>query len=470
MREKGLIVGVDLKRTTDPWSLEASLDELAALAEAAGVEVVGVATQRLDRPFGATYVGKGKMEEIKLAALELGAEVVLFDHELSPTQQRNLERELDVKVIDRTALILDVFARHARTREGMLQVELAQYEYRLPRLTRMWTHLARQAGGRAGGAGGGVGVRGPGETQIEIDKREIGRRVAFLRDELETLRRQRRLSREGRRESGLATVSLVGYTNAGKSTLLNSLADADVYVADQLFATLDPTTRRITLPSGRTVLLSDTVGFIQKLPTQLVAAFTATLEEITEADLLLHVVDITHPDAVRQAETVEKVLAEMGLAGVPMVVAANKIDMLAPASPPVAGVGGNGTGKWAAESTGAITPVSSGREELAEGDDTVADSRGSLEYLRDLYPELIPISAAKRKGLEPLLAALDAELEGQLIAVEAVIPYTAGNVLSLVHTHGIVDSETFSEAGTALRARVPRYLRGSLAPYMTDEG
>jgi GTP-binding protein HflX len=452
-QEVGYLVGAILKGATDGWSLESSLDELAALADTAGVLVAGRASQRLDRPVPATYIGPGKVEEVKLAAIEAGAEVVLFDHELSPRQQRNLERELDLKVIDRTALILDVFAQHAHTREGMLQVELAQYEYRLPRLTRLWTHLARQAGGRAGGTTGGVGVRGPGETQLEIDRREIRRRIAVLKDEIEDLRGRRRQSRRQRQRAGIPVVALVGYTNAGKSTLLNTLTGTHVYTADQLFATLDPTTRRLELPSGREVLLTDTVGFIQKLPTQLVAAFRATLEEITEADLLLHVIDITHPDAVLQAETVEQVLAELGMADPPMVVTANKVDRLAGVvdeAPP-----------------GAFDPDRAAHELAPE---SAGDRSEPLAQMRDLYDDLVPVSARTGAGLPELLAALDTELQAQLIPVQAIIPYAAGDVLHLVHTHGVVDAEDFDEAGAHITARVPPYLLGSLAEYVEPVG
>ena len=436
--EPAFLVGAVVRGEDAGWSIEASLDELATLADTAGLDVVGHTTQRLEAPHPATLIGSGKLAEVQLTVADLGAKVVVFDRELSPRQLRNIEKALnprlddpDVKVIDRTALILDIFAQHARTREGMLQVALAQYEYRLPRLTRMGTHLARQAGGRAGGATGGVGVRGPGETQIEIDRRDIRRRIAQLRAEIDDLRVQRHLYRDRRKRAGVPVVALVGYTNAGKSTLLNRLTGADVYVADQLFATLDPTTRRVDLPSGRTALFTDTVGFIQKLPTQLVAAFRATLEEITDADVLLHVIDATHPDAVLQAETVEKVLAELALTDPPMVVAANKTDLL---------------GGVATDEGGAAL----------------------VDRLRDLYPDVVPVSAQTGDGLGRLLAAVDDELTAQLVAVEALIPYNAGDVLNLVHTHGRVDGEEFTDAGTQVLARVPRAVLGALEPYLTQ--
>jgi GTP-binding protein HflX len=285
-RERGLLVGVQLKSQQDGWDIEDSLVELRQLAWTAGVDVAGQTWQRLDSFQSATLIGSGKVEELVELRHDLDCSVVLFDDELSPRQQRNLEEALgqDVTVLDRTGLILDIFAQHARTREGQLQVELAQYEYRLPRLTRAWTHLARQAGGGAArGGSGGVGLRGPGETQLEVDRRDISRRIAQIKDELEQVRRHRQLHRRQRQRHDIPVIAIVGYTNAGKSTMLNALSGATVLAEDKLFATLDPTTRRVTLPGGMEVVVSDTVGFIQKLPTELVAAFRATLEGIQEA-------------------------------------------------------------------------------------------------------------------------------------------------------------------------------------------
>ena len=305
----------------DGWSPEGSLEELALLADTAGARVVGQELQRLDRPNPATYVGKGKVQEIVSQRGALGYTTVIFDDELSPSQQRTLEKELDVKVLDRTALILDIFAQHARTREGRLQVELAQYQYILPRLRGQWSHLERLEGR--------IGTRGPGETQLETDRRLIRNRISALQRQIEQVRRQRALHRRRRAKQGVPVISLVGYTNAGKSTLMHALSGADVLVEDKLFATLDPVTRRIRLPSGNVVLLTDTVGFIQKLPAQLVAAFRATLEELGEATLLLHVVDVRHADALQQAETVEATLAELKLAEKPLLTVLNKADLLA---------------------------------------------------------------------------------------------------------------------------------------------
>ncbi|HMN12432.1 MAG TPA: GTPase HflX [Bellilinea sp.] len=314
--EKALIVGVEIKSEPGILSMEDSMEELALLASTAGIDVIGSTYQKIEKPNPETLIGKGKVEEIKILAEEMAVDAILFDVELSPRHQRELEEDFGtkVKIIDRTALILDIFAQHASSREGILQVELAYYQYRLPRLTRAWTHLARQSGGGGGRTGsvGGVGLRGPGEKQLEIDRREINRLISNTKADLEKVRAHRERHRQQRKISKIPTVALVGYTNAGKSTLLNKLSNSEVYVADQLFATLDPTTRRVELPAGHTVLFTDTVGFIQKLPTELVAAFRATLEEITEADLLLVVVDVTHPNAYEQWQSVQETLADIG--------------------------------------------------------------------------------------------------------------------------------------------------------------
>lgn len=310
-------MGVEIKEGRNTWSLEDSLSELGQLVGTAGGEVVGTLTQRLESFHPAHYLGKGKLEELVSCKGEY--DVVILDDELSPAQQRNLEQALGVKVIDRTALILDIFARRARTREGQLQVELAQNEYLLPRLAGRWPHLER--------LGGGIGTRGPGETQIETDRRLVRRKIQRLKKELEEVRQHRALYRRRRTLQGIPVVAVVGYTNAGKSTLLNALASADVLVEDKLFATLDPVTRRLTLPDKRQVLLTDTVGFIQKLPPTIVAAFRATLEELEGAALLLHIVDITHSNAAEQSQTVEDILTDLGLAAKPRVLVLNKIDL-----------------------------------------------------------------------------------------------------------------------------------------------
>lgn len=319
--EKALLVGVEIKGERNGWSLEGSVEELGQLARTAGAAVVGSMTQRLAAPTPAYYIGKGKLEELASLRGKVGYNLVIFDNELTPAQQRNLEQMLDVKVIDRTALILDIFARRARTHEGRLQVELAQQEYLLPRLARRWPHLER--------LGGGIGTRGPGETQLETDRRLIQRRIQRLKGEIEAMRKHRALYRRRRSEQGIPVVALVGYTNAGKSTLLNSLSNADVLVESKLFATLDPTTRRLILPDNKLVLFTDTVGFIQKLPPTLVAAFRATLEELAEANLLLLVVDIASETAAQQCHTVEDMLEDLSLTDKPRLIALNKIDLLA---------------------------------------------------------------------------------------------------------------------------------------------
>ncbi len=310
---------MQLKGASGPWSLQASLEELAQLTDTAGAEVVASVSQRLDKR-SRLYVGEGKLEEIRELKQELEADVVIFDDELSPTQQRNLEQKLGEKVIDRTALILDIFARHARTREGQLQVELAQHQYLLPRLAGQWSHLER--------LGGGIGTRGPGESQIETDRRIIRGRSRRLKDQLDRLQRSRLLQSNRRRRSGLPVASLVGYTNAGKSTLFNTISKAGVTSADRLFATLDPVTRRIRLPHGDEILVTDTVGFINKLPPAVISAFHATLEFLQDADLLLHVVDASNPGSAGQVQVVEDTLRQLELSDRPQLLVLNKMDLV----------------------------------------------------------------------------------------------------------------------------------------------
>jgi len=417
-RERAFLVGVEIFGQESFLPLDDSLDELALLADTAGLEVVGEITQNLNRPNAKTFIGSGKVEELKALAEDSLTQVVVFDDELSPRHQRELEKALgeNVRLLDRTSLILDIFAQHARTSEGMLQVELAQYEYYLPRLTRAWTHLARQGGGGGGRAGsvGGVGLRGPGETQLEVDKRIISRRISFLKTELEKVRSHRLRHRDKRKKSRLPIVALVGYTNAGKSTLLNQLAQADVYVADQLFATLDPTTRRVELPGGYQSLFTDTVGFIQKLPTTLVAAFRATLEEIAEADLLLHIVDISHPNALNHYESVEETLADIDASHIPVITVLNKVDRLS-------------------------------NPEIAET--TLAH-----------YPNAIAISARERIGISELKRLIQENLYDTYAPISVRLPYQEGNLISIFHESGLIEKIEHERGGVFIEGRIPMRL------------
>ena len=321
-RERAFLVSVKSTATgpSDDWDRTSSLDELAMLADTAGAVVVGRTVQQVPRPNAAHYIGRGKLAEIVDERPSLGYSVVIFDDELTPSQQRNLEGILKVKVLDRTALILDIFAQQARTKEGALQVELAQLEYLMPRLRGQWSHLERLEGR--------IGTRGPGEAQLETDRRLLKRREGHLKKDLAKIRQQRSMYRRQRSRMGAPIVSLVGYTNAGKSTLMRAISGAEVHVENRLFVTLDPLTRRTRLPGGQPALFTDTVGFIQKLPHQLVAAFRATLEELTDAKLLIHVVDITHANAAEQSQAVEKTLGELGLSGRPRLTVLNKVDLI----------------------------------------------------------------------------------------------------------------------------------------------
>ena len=318
--ERVILVAVESTRAKDNYPADSSIAELAALAYTAGSNVVGKLTQKLPAPVKNSYLGKGKIQELLNLKSRLQYDTVIVDDELTPQQQHHLEEYLQSKVVDRIALILDIFAKRARTYEGKLQVELAQYEYNLPRLTGKWSHLER--------LGGGIGTRGPGEAQLETDKRLMRQKITRLKKQIEAVRSQRELYRQKRRRSGIPVVALVGYTNTGKSTLLNALSRSEVAVKNELFSTLDPTTRRTVLPDKRTVLLTDTVGFIRKLPTTLISAFRATLEELAEANILIHVVDLTSHNAAEQSETVEGILKELDLTQKPRITALNKIDLL----------------------------------------------------------------------------------------------------------------------------------------------
>jgi len=406
------------------------MSELGTLARTAGADVVGTMIQRLHHPDVATYIGKGRAQELSELERQLGFELVICDDELSPSQQRNLEKLLEVRVIDRTALILDIFAQHARTREGRLQVELAQLEYRLPRLTGHGVTFSRQAGGSrsaggtsGAGAGGAIGVRGPGETKLEIDRRRIRSRISDLRESIEQVREQRTLHRRQRAAQAIPVIAIVGYTNAGKSTLFNALTEADVVAENKLFATLDPITRHVVLPGNQEALFTDTVGFIQKLPTKLIAAFRATLEEVTDADLLLEVVDVSHENAIEQSETVNDVLHDLEVGDKPRVTALNKIDLL---------------------------------DDPREVDTT-------------LYPNAVPVSALKRSGLEALLEKVAQVLADSMEAVQVIIPFNKSELVELFHRRGYVEQEEHRTDGTYLCGRLPRTLKGYYRPYMETE-
>lgn len=429
-RERAFLVGVEIYGREHILTLEDSLSELSLLSDTAGLDVVGELTQKLERPNPETFIGSGKVEELKALAEDTLAEVIVFDEELSPRHQRELERALgpNVRVLDRTAVILDIFAQHAHTSEGQLQVKLAQYEYYLPRLTGQWTHLARQAGGGGGRSGsvGGVGLRGPGETQLEVDRRTIRREISHLKGELEKVRAHRMRYRAQRKRSRLPTAALVGYTNAGKSTLLNRMARADVYVADKLFATLDPTTRRVELPGGYQALFTDTVGFIQKLPTTLVAAFRATLEEIAEADLLLHVVDVSHPNAMNQAEAVHQTLEEIEAGHVPTITVLNKIDRL--------------------------TDPDSARRAV------------------ELFPRAVAISARTGAGLPDLLENIRSGLYETYAPVLVRLPYQQGQLISLFHEFGQVDRLEHRRKDVLIQGRIPGRLVAQFKPWQVKPG
>lgn len=424
-RPRAFLVGLEVYADHSSWSAADSLEELALLSDTAGLEVVGSTYQKLSKPYPRHYIGPGKAQEIADMRGELHYDLVVFDNELTGSQTRNLEEALQVRVIDRTQLILDIFAQHAQTREGRLQVELAQHEYLLPRLRGQWGHLSRQtAQGAAGGSA--VGVRGPGETQLETDRRLVGRRITFLKEQIEEVRRHRERYRQRRRQSGIPVVSLVGYTNAGKSTLLNALSGAGVRAENQLFATLDPTTRQVSLPGGRTILLTDTVGFIQRLPTSLVASFRATLEEIQEADILLHVLDITHLNAEEQSETVLETLADLGVDEKPILTVLNKIDEM-------------------------------------EGIDSGAIERLAEEM--NLPANYIPVSASKGWGLDLLQLRIEEALGGQMAELEVLIPYTRNDLVALWRQRGLVEHEEYQEQGVHLLGRLPIQLLSQFAPF-----
>jgi GTPase len=423
--ERVFLVGAEFKSRNPADAGHDSLSELGELAATAGGEVIGDGLQKLEAPAPATFIGKGKAEEFAAFSRRNDVDTVIFDDELSPAQSRNLEKIFNCKILDRTALILDIFAQRARTREGKLQIELAQLQHLLPRLTRFWGHLSRQSGG--------IGMRGgEGETQLETDRRRVQDRIARISRELELVRRQRGLQRSARQRGHWPLASIVGYTNAGKSTLLNALTGADVLVKDILFATLDPTTRRLRLPTNQNVLLTDTVGFIRKLPHGLVEAFKATLEEVVQADLLLHVVDLSHPKAEEQIQAVNAVLAEIGAGEKPTIMVFNKMDRL----------NGNAGG------TGA---------------------NGVLNRLLEKHPQAVSISATTGEGLSTLLAELGTQLRPKREFLELRVPHEQAAVIARLHAVGQIISRSYRGPAARFKARIPPRHHDEFAPYIVRE-
>ena len=397
--------------------------ELTDLARTAGAEVVGSDVQRRSQIDARHFIGMGKVEELKAMRLEGGFDVIMCNEDLSPRQQRNLELDLKTRVLDRTEVILEIFAQHARTHEGRLQVEAARLHHLLPRLIGAYAY-DRQVGGRRGG----VGARGGfGEQQIEVERRRIRRRMRDLEREIEQVRTQRHQQRTGRRRAALETAAIVGYTNAGKSTLLNALTGAGVRAEQKLFATLDPTTRKLELPAGRELLLTDTVGFIQKLPTDLIAAFRATLEEVTEADLIVQVLDVSSASVDEQAETVDKILGDLGAADKPRVVALNKVDLLGPAA-----------------------------------------RRRAIGSVSTRYPGAVAISATSRAGFGELLEAMDQASRGDIVSLEILVPYGSEAVLGALRKVGGVERTEYVEGGTRAWGWVPKHAAARFQPFTAN--
>ncbi len=410
------LIGVELKSRTAA-DIRESLAELAELAETAGAQIAGEGVQKMAAPVAATYLGPGKAEEFAQHCKSNGVDAVVFDDELSPAQTRNLEKIFGCKIMDRTALILEIFGQRARTREGKLQIEHAQLQYLLPRLTRFWSHLSRQRGST-----GSIG--GEGESQLEADRRKISERIEKISSELDKVRRQRETQRAGRQRSQWPLASIVGYTNAGKSTLLNALTGSGVLAEDKLFATLDPTTRRLRLPTNQNVLLTDTVGFIKKLPHGLVEAFKATLEEVVQADLLLHVVDVSHPQAAEQIVAVDAVLAEIGAAEKPVLMVFNKMDQISGA--------------------------------------------GGLNRLREAYPHSVAISARTGEGMGPLLAELGTRLRPIREFLDLRVPQEKAAVIARIHAVGQVVTRRYSGRNARFKVRIPPHLHAEFAPFVVE--
>ncbi len=412
VRQRALLISVRLGND-DRGDHERSLRELELLTDTAGSDPVASLVVNRPRPDAATFIGSGQAEELAQEGRALDIDVVVFDNDLTPAQQRNLQKIFEVDVVDRVAVILDIFAQHATSREGMMQVELALLRYHLPRLRGQGTKLSRQAGG--------IGTRGPGETKLETDRRRITQRMARLERELKDVRQVRDTQRKARRRHQLPAASLVGYTNAGKSTLLNALTEAGVLTEDQLFSTLDSTTRRWELPGGQTVLLSDTVGFVRRLPHQLVEAFRSTLQEVGDADLLIHVVDASDPTATEQIAAVREVLESIDAGSVPELMVLNKID---------------------------------------------AAEAAALERLRQLYPAAVPISALTAQGLEELGDAIATALSKRYEELALAVPYDRGDVIAALHRDGEIVDEVHTDTGTRLRVRVPPEFAAQLEPFV----
>ncbi len=414
--ERVFLVGVELK-SGETAAIRDSLDELGELAETAGAEVIGEGTQKVETPNAATYIGKGKADEFAKFCAENTVDTVIFDDELSPAQTRNLEKIFEVKILDRTALILDIFSQRARTREGKLQIELAQLQHLLPRLTRFWGHLSRQKGG--------IGMRGgEGESQLEADRRKVSERIDRITRDLDAVQRHRETQRAGRQRSQWPLASIVGYTNAGKSTLLNKLTGADVLAKDILFATLDPTTRRLRLPTNQNILLTDTVGFIRKLPHGLVESFKATLEEVVQADLLLHVVDVSHPQVDEQIAAVNSVLGELGAGDKPTMMVFNKVDQLN---------GGN-----------------------------------TLTRLHELYPNSVAISATQGTGIGELLSEIGSQIRPERELLELKIPHEEAAVIARLHKVGQVLERRYLAKTAKFKARIPPYHHAEFAAFIVE--
>jgi GTP-binding protein HflX len=415
--ERVFLIGLELKSSSS-WQTRDSLDELAELAATAGGAVIGDGIQKLETPVAGTFIGTGKAAEFAEFCRKNDVDTVVFDDELSPAQSRNLENVFGCKVLDRTALILDIFAQRARTREGKLQVELAQLQHLLPRLTRFWGHLSRQSGG--------IGMRGgEGESQLETDRRRVQERIEKLTGDLQAVRRHRATQRNGRQRQFWPLASIVGYTNAGKSTLLNALTGASAVAEDKLFATLDPATRRLRLPTNQNVFLTDTVGFIRKLPHGLVEAFKATLEEVVQAELLLHVVDVSHPQAAEQIAAVNSVLAEIGADGKPTIMALNKIDK--------------------------------------------CEGNGSLEKHLHQYPNAVAISAATGAGISELIEELGTQLRPIREFVELSVPHGQSAVIARLHQVAQVTERDYEGEQARFTARIPPHFHGEFAPYIVRE-